>query len=267
MEMIKSVQKFYKKNRKISQIGILALVISGSYVLTYNMPDYFGIEPIYSFLNNVSISYIAALIFFVVQVYIPEEENKKKSMRILSNQFVGLVEFIDSIILLSEKYFEIDIKGAKILWNDSAEILFVKYSSDEETKGLKLRVFTEKELREQKNVFSRKLKEIKELSVINYCNYEILEKLAEIEKNKFFDILDTVVQFADTDLNFDNFIKEKNSMKILLNEFRILCDIPKYNLSIEDMDDKEKKMMIQAITDVHDNCVSLENINKIMNGQ
>ena len=73
--MIKSVQKFYKKNRKISQIGILALVISGSYVLTYNMPDYFGIEPIYSFLNNVSISYIAALIFFVVQVYIPEEEN------------------------------------------------------------------------------------------------------------------------------------------------------------------------------------------------
>lgn len=264
MKMIKSVQKFYKKNKRISQIGILALVISGSYVLTYNMPDYFGIEPIYSFFNNVSISYIAALIFFVVQIYIPEEDNKKKSMQILRNQFEGIIEFVDSIILLSEKYFEIGTKGAKILWNDSEKILFVRYSKNEE-KGLKLRVFTEKELTEQKTVFGRKLKEIKELSVINYCDYEVLKKLTEIEKNKFFDILNTVVQFADTDLSFDNFIKEKNSMKTLLNEFRMLCDIPKHNLCIEDMNDKEKKMMIQAISDVHDNCVSLENVNKIMN--
>lgn len=263
--MIKNVIKFYKKNKGISRIGIIALIVSVSYALTYNMPDYLGIEPIYSFFNNVSISYIAALIFFVVQVYIPEEDNKKKSMQILRNQFVELIEFICSVILLSEKYIEIGNKGAKILWNDSSEILFVKYSKNEVIKGLKLRVFTKKELKEQGKIFDKKLKEIKGLSVINYCDYGVLEKLTEIEKNKYFENLDTVVQYADTDLSFDNFIKEKNNMKSLVNEFRILCGIPEYKLNIEDMNDKEKEIMIKAIRDVHDNCISLESINKILN--
>jgi len=35
-----------------------------SYTITYNTPDYFGIEGWYSLLNNISISYIAAFIFF-----------------------------------------------------------------------------------------------------------------------------------------------------------------------------------------------------------
>ena len=42
---MKGIIKFYLKNKKISNIGIVALVICISYIITYNMPDYLGIEP------------------------------------------------------------------------------------------------------------------------------------------------------------------------------------------------------------------------------
>ena len=78
---MKKLIKFYKKNKAISNIGVIALVIALSYAITYNMPDYFGIESYYSLANNICISYIAALIFYVVQVYIPEDRNQKKCIK------------------------------------------------------------------------------------------------------------------------------------------------------------------------------------------
>ena len=50
-------------------MGLVSILITVSYAITYNMPDYFGIESWYSLFNNISISYIAALIFYVLQVY------------------------------------------------------------------------------------------------------------------------------------------------------------------------------------------------------
>ena len=51
--------KFIKRNKIISAFGAIAVLISVSYAITYNMPDYFGIESWYSLFNNISISYIA----------------------------------------------------------------------------------------------------------------------------------------------------------------------------------------------------------------
>lgn len=90
-------------------------------MITYNMPDYFGIEPFYSWLNNLAISYIAALIFFIVQVYIPEERNEKKCMEILKNNFADLTRFVDITIWVCEKYITVKEKGAELHWNGDNE--------------------------------------------------------------------------------------------------------------------------------------------------
>ena len=63
MKIIKAIKQFYLTNKGISIIGIISVMISMSYVLTYKMPDYFGIEPLYAWLNSIAISYIAAMIF------------------------------------------------------------------------------------------------------------------------------------------------------------------------------------------------------------
>ena len=61
MERIRLMKRFIEKikhfcfsNKEISIIGIMCILISVSYMITYNMPDYFGIEPFYSWLNNLA---------------------------------------------------------------------------------------------------------------------------------------------------------------------------------------------------------------------
>ena len=68
------------------------------------MPDYLGIESWYSLLNNISISYIAALIFYVLQVYKPECENSKKAYMTLEPLFLELIQFIEVTIACCRKY-------------------------------------------------------------------------------------------------------------------------------------------------------------------
>ncbi len=259
-------KQFLKKYTCISAIGFIALAISVSYIIySCKISNHICIESIYSFLNNLSISYIAALIFFIVQVYIPEKNDNKKLMQILNNSFVDLIEFVDSIILLTEKYFEIGTKGTKILWNDSTKILFVKYSKNNSSN---LRLFSKEELINQEKVFSKKVYKIKKLPLINHCDYDILLKLSEIEKNDFFQDLNQVVEYANSDITFNKFIAERNRMKTLLDEFRKLCNISKCNLSIEYMNDKEKELYIQIIKDLKSSNKEiklLETANKIMN--
>ena len=66
------MKRFIKNNILIFWLGVLSAIISISYAITYNMPDYFGIEGWYSLLNNLAIGYLAALIFYIIQVYIPQ---------------------------------------------------------------------------------------------------------------------------------------------------------------------------------------------------
>lgn len=262
----RNFKQFFTKYKCIVVIGLIALAISVSYMIySYKISNLLCIESIYSFLNNLSISYIAALIFFIVQVYIPEKTNKKKSMQILNNQFVDLIEFVDSIILLTEKYFEIGTKGAKILWNDSTKILFLKYSKNNVPNFV---IFSETDLIKKNDIFAEKLYKIKGLPIINYCDYNILRKLSEIEKNDFFQDLNQVVEYANSDITFNKFIAERNRMKTLLDEFRKLCNISKCNLSIEYMNDKEKELYIQIIKELQGSNKEIkliETANKIMN--
>ena len=41
------MKKFYQKNKKICIVGFMAMIVCFSYIVTYNMPDYLGIEPFY----------------------------------------------------------------------------------------------------------------------------------------------------------------------------------------------------------------------------
>lgn len=70
------MKEFIKENALIFWLGVVSALLSVSYALTYNMPDYFGIEGWYSLLNNISVSYLAALVFYVTQVYVPQYKQK-----------------------------------------------------------------------------------------------------------------------------------------------------------------------------------------------
>ncbi len=240
--MMRTIFKFYKANKEICHIGIVALVISLSYACTYYMPDYLGIEPFYSFFNNLSISYIAAMFFYVVQVYIPEERNKKKSMEVLKNNFAELTQFVDYAILMCDKHIKIKEKGATILWNDEGEQIFLNYKKVNSDEKPCMKKYNKFELLDWDNQFTKKISRIKETAVINYCDYEVLQELSELEKVHFFSELNCVIKYADTDLNFQSFVHKLDRIREVNNKLKELCLVTQQYQLVEVCEKDKKKM-------------------------
>lgn len=90
------------------------------------MPDYFGIEGWYSFFNNVSISYIAALIFYVLQVYIPECHKSQRAQKVLEPLFADLIKFMEVTIACCRRFVSVDEKDKLTIdWGDKDKKYFI----------------------------------------------------------------------------------------------------------------------------------------------
>lgn len=106
------IGKFVKEYLIISILLLICIAINISYAVTYYMPYYFGIEGWYSLINNISISYVAAFVFFIFQVYIPQKRKEKKSFSILAND---LNKIIDDVVFLCRFVFLLsDLDGDEI---------------------------------------------------------------------------------------------------------------------------------------------------------
>jgi len=222
---VKEIIIFYKKNKAISNLGIIMLIISFSYAITYNMPDILGIEAYYSLLNNICISYVAALIFYVFQVYIPEKRNNNKFMEIMTNKFFDFIKLNEIILLLCDKHIIINEKGAIISWNGDGEKIYLKVKTSTDPKSSELIYYTKQQLLDMKKEYSRKLNEIKESTLINYCDSEILEKLSEIEKQDFYTTFANIIRFANSDIGFRDARDSINYFKKLNEELKQLCSV------------------------------------------
>lgn len=222
---MKEVIIFYKKNKAISNLGIIMLIISFSYAITYNMPDILGIEAYYSLLNNICISYVAALIFYVFQVYIPEKRNNNKFMEIMKNKFFDFIKLNEIILLLCDKHIIINEKGAIISWNGDGEKIYLKVKTSTDPNSSELIYYTKQQLLDMKKEYSRKLNEIKESTLINYCDSEILEKLSEIEKQDFYTTFANIIRFANSDIGFRDARDSINYFKKLNEELKQLCSV------------------------------------------
>lgn len=222
---MKEIIIFYKKNKAISNLGIIMLIISFSYAITYNMPDILGIEAYYSLLNNICISYVAALIFYVFQVYIPEKRNNNKFMEIMTNKFFDFIKLNEIILLLCDKHIIINEKGVIISWNGDGEKIYLKVKTSTDPKSSELIYYTKQQLLDMKKEYSRKLNEIKESTLINYCDSEILEKLSEIEKQDFYTTFANIIRFANSDIGFIDARDSINYFKKLNEELKQLCSV------------------------------------------
>lgn len=101
------MKRFYKENTVIFWLGIISALLSASYAITYNMPDYFGIEGWYSLLNNISISYLAALVFYITQVYLPQYKQKQQANACIRLRIENVIMRMDEIFdQLGSKYID-----------------------------------------------------------------------------------------------------------------------------------------------------------------
>lgn len=240
------MQKFIKKNTIISIFGLVSILIAVSYAVTYNMPDYFGIEGWYSLLNNISISYIAALIFYVLQVYKPECENSRRAQAVLKPLFLDLIEFIEVTITCCRKYVSVDEKGKIAIdwWNKEQKVIyFVPVIEDSNSSRQQSAIRkSEIDLRGMETIYKSKIKEIKERIDFRECDQNILNAFSKLEAVTFFrSTFIPALMFDRTIVGIPGFQNSVDNLEVVKDEFKRCCGITcKYE--VRDADNMEIAM-------------------------
>lgn len=77
--LVKNIKIFIKRNKIIFAFFIISIIVIAAYYLTMDLPELFkGAERWFNLFSQLSIGYIINFIFYVTQVYIPN--NKRDSM-------------------------------------------------------------------------------------------------------------------------------------------------------------------------------------------
>ena len=97
-----SINKFCKSNKMLVYGFIISLVVYISYYITIDWPEImpYG-DLLYNLLSQLALAYMGGFIFYIMQVYIPEENKKKKIKQSISYAVQGLVEELEKLNNLS----------------------------------------------------------------------------------------------------------------------------------------------------------------------
>lgn len=194
------------------------------------MPDYWRIESWYSLFNNLSISYIAALIFYVLQVYKPECENNRRAQTILEPLFLDLIKFMEVTISCCRKYVSLDENDIIVIdwWDKKQKIIyFVPEVCDSNgCSNLSAIRKSKSDLRGIDNTFKSKIKEIKERIDFRECDSNILNALSKLESIDFFrSTVITALMFEGSFIRFSSFQESVDKFEKIKDEFKQSCGI------------------------------------------
>lgn len=92
------IKKFYNSNKRLTQVSIASLIIYMSYQVTMDLPEIipYG-DLIYNFFSELSLAFMGGFIFYILQVYIPEENKKDHIVESLSYHLKNLISELDEL--------------------------------------------------------------------------------------------------------------------------------------------------------------------------
>lgn len=219
---------FVKKYKAIFAFAVISVLIVILYAITYNLPDYFHLEGWYVLLNNLAISYIAAFIFFVLQVYIPENNKNKRAFTVLRPLFLDLIKFIEITIEVCNKYVSCDDTGKIIInWTNKEDmrIYFTAFKENYEDGNTTLCV-TKEEIENLENKFNSKIDSIKSKTEFFMCDQQILDAFSNIELSAFYKShIKAALMFSQSFVKFNNFHICVNELEQIKDNFKKCCGI------------------------------------------
>lgn len=224
------IKEFFKRNLVISLFGIASVFIAVIYAATYMMPDYLEIEGWFSLLTNIAVSYIAALVFYILQVYKPECEGRKRAKESLTPLFEKLIELIELTILCCRKYVSISAdEKVTIQWVDPKEkslcFNFVQNGSSVKN-GRRGVIKTECEIQNLGTVYKSQFDEIKNRIDFRDCDPEIVHALSKLESSHFFShTLPSLLMVADTIVSYPGFKLSVDQLEKDVIDFKKCCGI------------------------------------------
>lgn len=95
IKYIKSIWKFIKNNHGLTLGFVIALVIFISYEITMDWPEIItNGDFYYNLFSQLSLAYMGSFIFYIIQVYIPKERDKKAVNKTLIERLIFISELM-----------------------------------------------------------------------------------------------------------------------------------------------------------------------------
>ena len=227
------------------------------------IPPIFGYADNYQQINevimNISYSYLAGLIFYLLNECLPSYYRENKAMSMIAPKLQTLYSKMDWIIAVTKMEANIDKENHTITLDDCsiantvnlkvariAVFAYVRINKvswcENPTKELYDTIYTQAK-------YARKIKEISESiqysSVANYLSNDILTLLFQIQNSDYLKDLEINEQIAET-TNLSNLIEIHGGKQKLYNFIQLYLKLRKYSFDKHEhklvkMNDKEKK--------------------------
>lgn len=211
-----------KNNKSISKdtvlfiIGIVSLLIIIAYAATFYMPDYFHIEGWFSMLTNIAISYVAAVFFYLFQVYLPEKRKAKLAIEANKSLLYDMQKKLIITALVMEKYFFIENKHLIISWNGrNEEVLYFGYrdNGDSGKKNATPCSYSKDDFQNLKRNFTDIISKIKQSVYAPYFDDDLLKLLSDLEMTGVFHSLQTYLRLYNSDIGIYSIEKDIKDMR------------------------------------------------------
>lgn len=196
-----------------------------------------------SFLNvftNISISYIAAMIFYYFQTIISNKKYKEIAYQVLNPSFFKLIEMIEVTIKFVDKYIDFNNNGIKINWNgdNDEKAIYFQYTNGVNEILIPRKIKKESILKSQLDF--RNL--VNDIRISNFYKYLDNELIILIEKIFTIDLFyDVAILFNSEESVSDlNYLKQK---------------IMKYSCNVEELKNLTKIHCFYKIIDIKSDSV------------
>jgi hypothetical protein len=123
------ISRFIKKNRLIFLFFFVSIIVIVSYLLTINSPELFvGAEHWYNLLFQLSIGYVINFIFYITQVYIPNNKRDLIAQKCISVRLDRIIQFMRSGISELAKIYLENHTGNEYTEDELNQLLKLKLS-------------------------------------------------------------------------------------------------------------------------------------------
>lgn len=113
----------FKKNLFIWGGTFFSILIIIIYIFFKNANEY----TFFTVFLNLSYSYLAAVIFYVFQVFIPEKRKESKSFLLLKNDLIKIADDLVYFVSFSDTFFKFKNNELEIRYIDEKDTIFLKY--------------------------------------------------------------------------------------------------------------------------------------------
>ncbi len=249
---MKHINRFINQNKGLSILSIIATIVILSYYLSYYQVEIIkGINNWYELLVTLSIGVITNLVFYIFQVYLPQNRKEERAFLLMKSNLYNLCDSLWEFFLLTEFCFPNISKGEVDCPNN---LIYYKYKSGlKETSGMLARKFDV--FSDYKSFVDKCIKNIEWLNkerLLLECPYELITLISEIRKNGFLRNLKNVVECNfQVNMIYGGLGQDYYTFKKLIEELRILV-CPDNDCSIMELTPKEIEIVE---TKFKENCI------------